>query len=330
MQANVRMKLAILGQPCIDKIVGADGTSRPDRLGGILYSLAATQRWLGDFCPTGSFTALTWQSIPDKAQLDPMFDRFSHLDRSQGLWPTNALTNRVELRYITDSVRTEHCATILPALTPDQLSTLPNNAFDAVFINIISGFDISVSALEWLRSQHPSAHFHLDVHALSLGELSSGGGEEHVHERSMGPVKDWERWVSTVDSFQLNELEAACIAGPAYPGELLFLNRLLALAARGECRARTAIITRGSEGATKYDLRTGEEAACRVPPIKVLDTTGSGDVFGAIFTASIANGSSSESALQQAVNWASWNAELSGIEELLTADLPVYLRQTPA
>jgi sugar/nucleoside kinase (ribokinase family) len=165
---------------------------------------------------------------------------------------------------------------------------------------------------------------HLDIHALILGDLSQAS-----HERSFGsgrqprPVRDWQRWLRLADSVQLNELELRWLAAPAITTE----GQLVEWVTRDtpHSRLRTLIVTKAANGATVYDLARGTSQHVDAPVVNPTEPTGSGDVFGSVFCYSLLSGESPVQATRRAVEWASWNTTLHGIESLLTAPLPEWI-----
>ena len=287
------MRIGIIGQPCIDELVMSDGTISKHSLGGVLYSYAAMERMMsqpaiGKLPDTNSFVGVTWMSIPDAPLIDPLLSQFHHLDHSAGLWNTQELTNRVQLVYHpvgsllkgagTIPERTEHCPNVLPALTSMQLTPVLLSSLDALFINMISGYDVSLKTLETaLNEAERRPYVHLDIHSLVLGPLSErgpGSGDRGPGNRLFAPLTDpgsrypdpapriprgvrkWKRWLNLADSVQMNEFEARWLGDPEIKSEeelLRFIEHH-----RESLNVHDIIITRGKRGASLYEVRTGE------------------------------------------------------------------------
>jgi hypothetical protein len=309
------MRIGIVGQPCIDEIIGPDGTIRSRSLGGVLYSYAGMERAMRESGAQDSFLALTWYSRLDAELLDPIYAQLAHLE-SRPQWETDALSNRVRLIYQSDAERIEHCASILPAITSEELSQINLAELDAIFVNMISGYDISVETFEWIRRAAPDAHIHLDVHALILGNLSTEIGVG----RTPRGVQNWQRWLRVSDSIQMNELEAAWIRAPDITSEHPLLDSIRELAMSESWRTKSIIITRAERGATLFNLDEHSEFTVATEPVSVIETTGSGDVFGSQFVYSLLQTRNSEVALHAAVNAASLNTTLVGVEALVNAN----------
>ncbi len=326
------MRIGIIGQPCIDEIVhldappltppqagGQQGGSRRHALGGILYVYAAMERMMNDAGTKDHFVPLTWLAEPDRPLLDPMLARFRHIDREAGLWHTDLPTNRVYLVYDERGERTANCPNILPTLTERELTPELISSLDALFINMMSGYDVSIGTLEAVLDRAKRRpYIHLDVHALVFAGLSVTGDDSASGYRyELRGVRDWKRWLRLVDSIQVNELEARWFGDPEVQSE----EALLAYVQenRNALRPQSLIITRAERGATLYDAHRDKTHYVPIPMARVLEPTGSGDVFGAAYTYAIANGVAPADALQQAVEWATWNATLLTLDELLTA-----------
>jgi sugar/nucleoside kinase (ribokinase family) len=326
------VRIGIIGQPCIDEIVHLDDDTpdHPTRhaIGGILYSYAAMERMMREADRGDQFVPHMWLSGPDRWLLDPALDSYRHIDRQGGLWPTDVPTNRVFLVYDERGERTANCPNVLPTLTERELTPQLIHSLDALFINMISGHDVSIDTLEAVLSKAEllgsRPYVHVDVHALVLADLSEKeekeilglGGFGYRHEPR--GVREWKRWLQMADSIQLNELEARWFADPDLQSE----EELTAYARemRDTLRLSSLIITRAERGATLYDTRRDETHHVPIPAVKIQEPTGSGDVFGAAYTFAIASGKPRAESLREAVEWATWNATLLTLDELLTAE----------
>ena len=337
------MRIGIIGAPCIDEIVHLDdGTAdHPVRhaVGGILYAHCAMERMMREANNGDRFMALTWRSEQDRPLLDPTLASFRHIAPGTGLWPTDAPTNRVFLLYDQRGDRTANCPNVLPPLTERELTPELLSGLDALLINMISGHDVSIDTLELVLGRACSPPFsprsrgdergarpyvHLDLHALVQADLSDEGKRESElsgYGREPRGVREWKRWLAMADSIQVNEVEARWFGDPEVTSEEELLDYVRNN--RDELRLQSLIVTRAEHGATLYDTRRDESHHVPIPPLPVLEPTGSGDVFGAAYTFAIAMSTPPGDALRQAVEWATWNATLDGIEKLLTAPRPV-------
>lgn len=314
------MTIGIIGQACIDEIVSPTGEIRSRSLGGILYSYAALERLANGSQAPVSVLPLGFFSEPDKEYLDPLLKELHHF-QFQRLRVTQELTNRVQLVYHTDSSRTEHCPTILPTLRRSDLSRTIFEGIDALFVNMISGFDITLEAMEQIAewSDELGFHIHLDIHALVLGPLSQGEGSFGIGRRAQG-LADWQRWIACAHTIQLNELEADHIGEPVFAGQDTLIEEIRRLSSSGMLRRTgSVILTRAALGAILYELRSDLRTAIAAPQVTVLDSTGSGDVFGASFTFEIANGTPLKKAVERSIQMATWSTQLHSLSEILTS-----------
>ncbi len=313
------MRIGVLGQPCIDEIVHLGKHSAPKReLGGVLYSYAAMERLMRERgSARDSFVPLTWLSNPDRAILEKLLGTFDQMDTAPGLWPTDSQTNRVQLVYRADGHRTEHCPHILPPITREQITPALLKTIDGLFVNMISGFDIALETLEAaLHKTSKRPYVHLDVHALVLGPLSQATtGEKFGGGREPHGVAGWRRWMALADSVQMNEFEARWLAQPEIRSEEDLLREIERM--DSNARPKQVIITRAARGASVYDLAVGEAHHVPAPKMEVIETTGSGDVFGAAYIFFVMHGKSPEDALREAVVWATWNTTLKTINRIL-------------
>lgn len=316
-----KTRIGVIGQSCIDEVILPDGSLRSRSLGGILYSYAALDRIISEGHKAVHVVPISWRSFADQALTDPFVSSLQHALLEEWL-TTEAPTNRVQLVYRTDSDRTEHCPTILPPVTPADIDVEKLRDLDVLFVNMISGYDISIETMEWLaeRATEFGFYIHLDVHALVLGDLSNTGGAGFGEGRKPRGVDDWHRWLRAADSVQMNELEARWLAAPHAQSAKEFVSFIKSGLLEG--KLGTMVLTRAERGATVLDLLNNQYLDLPAAPSSVVNTTGSGDVFGAVFSYCIAVGHHPFEAAREAIKWATWNTTLGSLEEILTADPP--------
>jgi sugar/nucleoside kinase (ribokinase family) len=313
------LNIAIIGQACVDEIVSASGKIRSRSLGGILYSYAALERLAQESKSPLTILPIGFYAVPDSQYLDPLLRELHHFHFKR-LANTETLTNRVQLVYHTDSDRTEHCPTILPTISRGDLRRDHFEGIDALCVNMISGFDITLEAMEQVAAWSDELGFqiHLDIHALALGPLSQGKGSFGGGRKAQG-LMDWHRWIAAAHTIQLNELEADHIGEPEFGGQDRLIGEIKKRRSDGQLpRLRAVILTRAAKGAVVHDLEHGTEIELPAPPTTVIDSTGSGDVFGACFTYELANGFDLITATGRSIEMATWNTQLRSIEEILT------------
>lgn len=298
-------KIGIIGAPCIDEIVSPSGEVTGFSLGGILYSYAVLERIAREKNLDVTYYPFTIIAERDLEFLEPFFSKLKHFDFSHTPRSNDATTNRVQLIYEDEGKRKEVCSVILPEVTADHLSTNVLSSLDGLFVNMISGYDISIDTMEWLRS-NTSAHIHLDVHALTLGKLSESG-------RRFAPVTDWQRWAMAANSVQLNEKEALFFP-PAGSGPYISQIRHQS---KNDTTERTVILTRGEKDTIGYNITRSEKHIVPTEKVAAIDTTGSGDVFGAVYLLEQVLGSSTADAISSANHWAGRNTVMKGVFELV-------------
>jgi sugar/nucleoside kinase (ribokinase family) len=307
-------RIGIIGAPCIDEIITPDGKTAELALGGVLYSYAAMERFVTEHKLEAEFIPLTFIAKPDGMLLADVYSHLKHFNFDHAP-RTDEQTNRVQLVYSDDIHRTEHCPHILPELKAEHLPQPLLASLDGLFVNMISGFDISVETMKYIRSS-TKAHIHLDVHALVLGDLSY----DPATPRQLRGVKKWRDWMMNVDSVQLNEKESDWLGAPEISSEMELLKQTKQLFTQGGS-PKSVIVTRGERGATLFDFST-EKIWDKTPePVEVRNTTGSGDVFGGVFTVCKTFGTTDYEALWQAETFAAWNTSLVNLEDILSAPL---------
>ncbi|MBW3552090.1 MAG: hypothetical protein KY466_01200 [Gemmatimonadetes bacterium] len=265
------MNLGFLGSMVWDRIEHPDAPV-VERWGGIAYSLAAGAAAL----PVG------WRIRPiiklgrDLADEAIRFlQGIPGLALGPGIATTERPNNRVHLRYRDRHHRTEFLTGGVPAWTWDELEPRLEG-IDALFINLISGFELDLPTAGRIRAAAPGL-LYADLHSLLLGD--PGGGQ-----RRPRPLADGHTWVRCFDVVQVNEEELRLVAGgrPA-----------MDFAADAVADGLAAfLITRGPAGATIV-ARPGAGAAgpgsgavqAHDAPIEGewpgSDPTGCGDVWGA-------------------------------------------------
>lgn len=308
-------KIGIIGAPCIDEIISPSGDFTGFSLGGILYSYAILERIARERNLEVTFYPFTFIAERDLELLEPFLSKLHHFDLSAATRSADATTNRVQLIYQDEGKRREVCSVILPPLEKNHFNIDLLSSLDGLFVNMISGYDISIETMEWLRKQ-TNAHIHLDVHALTLGALSESG-------RCFAPVEDWQRWALAADSVQLNEKEALYF--PPSGGEP-YLSRIRSIT---DDRQRSVILTRGEKDTIGYDIHTSTKYSVPTEKLAAIDTTGSGDVFGAAFILEKTLGSTTEDAIRSANSWAGKNTLLNGVFELLSHNSVQVIKQVP-
>jgi sugar/nucleoside kinase (ribokinase family) len=182
---------------------------------------------------------------------------------------------KVTLIYRAAETRDEITTPPMPALRRDEI--VEAASFEAVIVNLISGDDIELPALQQLKTQSPLIY--LDLHSLALG--IDAGGRRYYRE-----IPDWREWVEAVDILQVNEKEAATLLGRREvidDADLLAFGKQLVAGGPGVCH-----ITLGSRGSLVCYRHRGivyQDYVQPLPKLPAIDIIGCGDAFGAAFLA---------------------------------------------
>lgn len=240
----------------------------------------------------------------------------------------DAPNNRVVLHYKSAERRTEHMSGGVPPWTWAELGPMVRD-LDALYVNFISGFEMSLETAEALRHGFAGPTY-TDLHSLFLGIRPDG-------ERIARPLPDAPSWFGCFDAVQLNEDEMRQLspdplslsADALAAGVSLLVVTLgprgaayVAAPEAGESwgrlgRLKTAEVAGGGgeTGTPKAERAAGAAVrTARVPGdvVDVLDPTGCGDVFGAAAFSRLLAGDDVEQALRHATHMAARNAAYRG------------------
>jgi len=162
---------------------------------------------------------------------------------------------------------------------------------DALYVNFISGFELSLETAQLLRRGFPR-FIYADLHSLFLGKEPDG-------TRVPQPLPQAPVWFGCFDVVQLNEDEMRALGD----------DPLATAAAALSQGCQTLCVTLGSRGAAYF---TGNPIrTARIPPDDAAplegDPTGCGDVFGGAVAARLAGGANIEDALREGTRLAGRN-----------------------
>ena len=265
-----------------DRIYRGDPTASPvEEWGGIAYALAGLEAALDE----------EWEIVPlvrVGRDLAPRANAFLRdLTRRAGaarFIEVPQPNNRVTLRYLSAVRRTEQLTGGVPPWTWVELGPLVHD-LDALYVNFISGFELSLETARQLRQGFPGP-IYADLHSLFLGITAQG-------TRVPRSLPSLDAWFACFDAVQVNEDELALMAGDP-----------MGLAARAMAGGvRLLVVTLGARGAVYFTHRpyafaprapgAGPIETARIPAEEVVgegDPTGCGVVFGATVVAGLLAG----------------------------------------
>jgi len=141
--------------------------------------------------------------------------------------------------------------------------------FDAILINMITGFDLKLEQLIKIR-QNFRGIIYMDVHTLSRGL-------GHHGHRGFRQIDNFTGWAECVDIIQVNEYEIKTLSEKTTDDEIA-LDILT-------CGTKQIIVTKGALGARVFYLQNGELNSIFISAAKIcaVNKIGLGDVFGAVY-----------------------------------------------
>lgn len=258
------MKITLIGHFCVDIFHRADG-SEEKKLGGIYHAIAAMASIASG---QDRFTPVFGAGEAEIEEITAALSEYPNVDLS-GMYILPRGSNVVH--YFDD--RPNECVDNISASIPFE-TIQPFLDADGVYINMISGSDITLDTLDRIRLEvrHRKTPIHFDMHCLTLGINPDG-------TRFRRAMSDWRRWCFMIDSVQMNEEEANGITMEQF-GDEAFAKQMMPL------MVKAFVVTRGSKGVTVFrdehkvlkrsDIRDGANDN----PVSVI---GSGDIFGASF-----------------------------------------------
>lgn len=314
------MKLAVIGEPCMDYIYRGD-TVTEKQFGGILYSLVSIAVIAGKNTEIIPVINLGEDEFEHVLSFLKKFENINteYINKT-------AHSTRVVSLYYKDKASVLNVSTkktydreenstrpTLPVKFEQVEKLLP--ILDGVLINMVSGVDIELGSVKKLREGY-AGYIHMDIHNLVMQTFPDGA-------RKQMPVKDWQEWAQISDTLQMNESELAILTGENVT-EYDTAEKILA-----SNRTKALTVTRGRMGASLYQMKEknidGENYKeldkTDIPMIEspgFVDSTGCGDVFASAFF--FKNAEYGLTDLNKALHFgnrmASLNASLRGVEDL--------------
>ncbi len=315
-------RIGIIGSLVWDQIHGRDPLAPPvEEWGGIAYALGALDASL---TPDWEIVPLIKVGRDLSGQAQDLLRGLSRISPGARCVEVTAPNNRVVLHYQSSERRCERMAGGVPGWTWTELGPMVRD-LDAVYLNFISGFELSLGTAQALRQAFPKP-IYADLHSLFLGMQQDG-------IRVLRPLADAATWFGCFDMVQLNEEEMQqltpdplSLSAQALGAGISLL--IVTLGPRGVAYVAApgfdgladgrsgGPAKRNSDTTPAPDRPTVRSALVKAPVVETLDPTGCGDVFGAAAFARLLAGDSVEAALRHAVTLAARNAAFRGASGL--------------
>ena len=303
------MRVGVIGSFVWDVIYGRDPRRDPvEEWGGITYALSAFDAALPE----------SWHLVPLAkvgSDLWPQARRFiSGLRRAApDAMPIEvpAANNRVRIEYSSDELRSEVLRGGVPPWTWIGLRPLLRD-LDALYINLISGFELDLETLQLIRRHFPGP-IYLDLHSLLLGIQPDG-------TRFPQAIADPAAWFACADLVQVNEQEMSLMAPDPMALAATAMREgvqslVVTLGKRGVVYVLSPGFDRLADLGREEEHRTGTVRTALVPADHMEapgDPTGCGDVFGATYFSRLLTGDTFAVALRAAIRAASRNVTFRG------------------
>jgi sugar/nucleoside kinase (ribokinase family) len=250
------MKILLIGHSVFDTIISDNMTINSP--GGIFYS--ARQMLLLSSHDDELFLA-TQSDNNTKEYFLPVYSKFN----CEFIEEVDAIP-AVKLIVDDKKERREIYANISHKMNIDKIDF---SKFDAILINMITGNDINLDDLKFIRA-HTSAIIFFDVHTVSRPMNENG-------ERIFTVIEDFSDWAKNIDILQANENEFDTL-GEFYSE----FNRAKYLLQQG---VKIILLTKGVLGAKIFYSKNDEMMSYFIAANKIINanTVGCGDIFGASF-----------------------------------------------
>jgi sugar/nucleoside kinase (ribokinase family) len=298
------MTITVIGHLCKDIVHMPEGIEPlQESFGGIMYTLLTLANIMSErdcIQPVFGVGQTDYEALME--QLKP----YKNIDVS-GIFKFKYPTNQVQLFYQKDAQTRIECSQNISAPIPFN-RIKPYLDGDGVLINMISGADITLETLGYIRMEvrERGIPIHFDFHSLTLGT-------DQEFKRFRRPLTDWRRWCFMLNSIQMSEEEALGLSAERYDEKTL-TNHLMPL------MVETLLITRGERGLTVIVQDIHKKLTRKdIDGVKLenkVDTTGCGDVFGAAFMYQLLKSKDSFIAADIANKTAALNATFKSTKEL--------------
>ena len=284
------MNILVIGHSVVDKII--DKGSISVKPGGIFYTVVS---FLSQIQKEDKLYLCS--SIDEKNEI--LFkDAYDKIEREFLVYVDSI--PKVELIVDNAGERKETYSQISQNLS---LPAGELNRFDGILINMISGYDVSLTQLKQLRENY-NGLIYFDVHTLSRGI------DKNLN-RIFRRIDDFNKWAECIDILQTNESELLTLSDQEE--EAAIVDELFAFG------IRQVIITRAEKGATVFFRESAIIKNYHKDALKVnlINKVGCGDVFGAVYFYNYIKNKNVTLALEQANLFAGISTTYSEVKEYL-------------
>ncbi len=250
------MNILVIGHSVVDKLIDKDITSiKP---GGIFYTVVS---FLSQIESKDKLYLCSSIDKENEKLFKIAYDKVEkeYIERNESI-------PFVELRIDSFTERREKYSHVTNNL---NIPTDKLDRFKGILINMITGYDISLTQLQQLRRYY-NGPIYFDVHTLSRGV------DKNLN-RSFRRIVDFNKWAECIDILQTNESELLTLSDKK--DEFKIIDDLFSFG------IKQIIITRAEKGATvffseKDIIKNYHKNALNVI---VFNKVGCGDVFGAVY-----------------------------------------------
>jgi len=250
------MNILIIGHSVVDKIIDKDDISiKP---GGIFYTVVS---FLSQLQPEDKVYLC---SSIDKENEILFKDAYDRVEKEFLVYAVSI--PKVELVVDIAGERKETYSLIAQNL---DIPTSKLEHFDGILVNMISGYDLSLTQLKLLRNNYGGL-IYFDVHTMSRGV------DKNLN-RIFRRIENFDEWAECIDILQTNESELLTLSDQKVEDRIV--DELLSLG------IKQIIVTKAEKGATVFfredeSIKKIHKDALQV---KVANKVGCGDVFGAVY-----------------------------------------------
>lgn len=246
------MKILLIGHSIVDNV---ENNIYP---GGVYYSLLG---FLSNFKPNDEIYLITsWNK--------KYLFLFEKLYSFANLKFCEVVEQMPEVILFTsgDEERREIYKNISANLSLNKIENI--KSFDGVLINMITGFDLTLEQMRFLRENY-TGKIYFDVHTLSRGI------DENM-KREFRPIPKIDEWLNCIDILQCNANELRTIYNGSEEESAKFVLNL---------GVKIILITKAEKGSVAYFMNEKKIEKIEAQPFKVdsKNKIGCGDIFGATF-----------------------------------------------